>query len=132
MYPEAFEQWYLRHQLQQKTEAYKEWLKICTPSMRSKSHAKKNKKKKQKKKQQSEQPKYADYIKSAEWRRKSRCWRKQAGKCEICGSTERLECHHKHYKTLGKEKRKDIMVVCRTCHCEIHSVLEFKDRRLDK
>lgn len=132
MYPEAFEQWYLRHQLKQKQEAYKEWLETCAPRMRPKSHGKKGKKKNKNKKKdkqpQKARVKYAEYINSIEWRRKSRYWRKQTGKCEKCGATERLECHHKHYKTLGNERRRDIMVVCHACHCELHSVTEFKDR----
>lgn len=77
-------------------------------------------------KQEATESTYVKYINSAEWREKSRIWRMEEGKCELCGSTDRLQCHHKHYRTLGKEKRSDIQVVCYNCHCKRHGVDEFK------
>ena len=68
---------------------------------------------------------YHEYIKSPEWKAKSKKWRDATGKCEECGSTHSLECHHLHYKTLGKEKRSDIKVLCHKCHCKVHGVEEF-------
>ena len=35
--------------------------------------------------------------------------------CEICGSKENLEMHHVKY-----EKSKDMQLVCKTCHLNIH------------
>ncbi len=69
---------------------------------------------------------YAKYIKSAEWRAKSKQWREETGKCEKCGSTHQLACHHLHYDTLGNEKREDIEILCYKCHCEAHGVTKFK------
>ena len=130
MYPEAFEKWYEQHGLKQKQEAYKEWLETTAPKMRPRNRKKpKNKKQKGKKnKQKQQRPKYHEYIRSIEWKKKSRYWRKQTKACEMCGTTENLQCHHKHYRTLGHEQRRDIMVVCYTCHCKLHDVEEFVDK----
>ena len=60
---------------------------------------------------------YQEYIRSAEWKRRA----KQAiehygGKCAICGSKDRLEVHHKTYQRLGRERMKDLEVLCSGCH----------------
>ena len=72
---------------------------------------------------------YEKYIKSAAWRKKSKEWREAEGKCEICGATENLQCHHKHYKTLGHETREDVQVVCYKCHCKLHNVEDFDKKK---
>jgi hypothetical protein len=127
MYPEAFEKWYERNGLKQKQEAYKEWLETEAPVNRPRTkHKPKNKKQKGKQKQQ--KPQYHEYIRSLKWRKKSHYWRKRTKACEVCGSENNLQCHHKHYRTLGHEQRRDIMVVCYTCHCKLHDVQEFVDK----
>lgn len=73
-------------------------------------------------------PRYAEYIKSAKWLKKSKEFRERAGKCAECGTTHRLQCHHKHYKTLGREQFEDILVVCYQCHCKLHGVDSFDDK----
>jgi ribosomal protein S27AE len=43
------------------------------------------------------------------------------GKCERCGVSKYslgLELHHKHYKTLGREKISDVELLCQRCHKE--------------
>lgn len=63
--------------------------------------------------------------------------------CEICG-TRRYQfskrnpnkilkktvftLHHTHYHTVGREKREDLQVLCRTCHSECHKLLKRKVR----
>lgn len=37
-------------------------------------------------------------------------------KCQRCGQGARLEVHHKHYLTLGKETLADVEVLCGACH----------------
>lgn len=64
---------------------------------------------------------YQKYINSARWKTK----RKKAiahygGKCAVCGSTQNLTVHHKTYKRFGREKLKDLEVLCRDCHCIEH------------
>jgi hypothetical protein len=132
-YPEKFEEW-ARHNpwmQENKEEAYKLWMKTIgwkylkrRPRKKKAEPDKKPKHKKHDKRRT--KGTYVKYINSAEWREKSRIWRMEEGKCELCGSTDRLQCHHKHYRTLGKEKRSDIQVVCYKCHCKLHGVDEFK------
>jgi predicted HNH restriction endonuclease len=37
--------------------------------------------------------------------------------------TRRFTLHHKHYNTLGKEKRTDVMCLCSDCHNMAHAIL---------
>ena len=41
---------------------------------------------------------------------------KQICKCQLCGSRERLEIHHKRYT----KKLDDCMLLCQECHKKIH------------
>lgn len=56
--------------------------------------------------------------------------------CELCGTRrwkilkngdkkllKRFEVHHKHYNSLYKEKRSDVMILCSSCHNICHSIL---------
>lgn len=43
--------------------------------------------------------------------------RKRAnGRCECCGERAKLELHHKHYETEGRETPDDLSALCRDCH----------------
>jgi len=43
------------------------------------------------------------------------------GYCQKCGrKNDRLNVHHKHYKSLGREKLKDLLVLCPKCHAAVH------------
>lgn len=66
-------------------------------------------------------PNYHEYIRSGKWNRKRRKAIKAAGgRCSICGCADRLEVHHKHYRTLGRESLVDLLVVCQECHRNEH------------
>lgn len=63
---------------------------------------------------------YIDYIKSPLWDKKRKA-RLEIDKyqCRICGSTERLEVHHKpsSYSRLGHESvEDDLTTLCKLCH----------------
>jgi len=49
------------------------------------------------------------------WQQKSKEIRAERGKCEICGSTEKLQVHHLRYR-FYREKDNDLKVLCETCH----------------
>lgn len=67
--------------------------------------------------------KYQKYLTSKKWRSTRKMMLIIAEyKCQHCGSEENLEIHHKHYKTLFKEKYKDLIVLCRTCHEKQHNI----------
>lgn len=65
---------------------------------------------------------YAETMHSEQWRRRrARAIRRAGGKCQRCGSTERLEAHHLTYVRLGREKPADLIVLCHACHQAEHS-----------
>lgn len=66
-------------------------------------------------------PKYDAYIRSPLWFkfRQSKI-DSVGGKCEECGSADRLQVHHLHYKTLGMESFADVQVLCKACHRTRH------------
>lgn len=68
---------------------------------------------------------YRSYIASREWGIKSYALKQAVGfRCQKCGrggDRKTLHVHHKHYKTLYKERRKDLEVVCVGCHKQYHN-----------
>jgi len=41
----------------------------------------------------------------------------RGGECEVCGVVPyRIEVHHKHYNTLGRENPSDLILLCPECH----------------
>lgn len=65
---------------------------------------------------------YADYLRSPQWRKKrAKALRAHGSRCAICGTVERLEVHHLHYRTLFRESaRDDLRILCRECHAVEH------------
>lgn len=63
--------------------------------------------------------------------------------CEICGTNRFIyskrdpkkllrkvvfTLHHIHYHTVGRERREDLQILCRSCHTESHRLLRRKSR----
>lgn len=67
---------------------------------------------------------YYEYIKSPEWKAKSRDAKERAGwKCQLCskpGSNGDLHTHHNNYERLGRELPSDLIVLCANCHAKFH------------
>ena len=64
---------------------------------------------------------YHEYIASAAWRKKRRkALRHYKHRCVVCGSTDNLHVHHKHYRTLFRESMADLEVRCAGCHANEH------------
>ncbi len=60
---------------------------------------------------------YRLYLRSPLWRARRRIWILEAGgRCQCCRSRRRLSVHHRTYKRLGRERRRDIQVLCWDCH----------------
>jgi hypothetical protein len=64
--------------------------------------------------------KYEQVLKSIRWKELRRIrYKRQQGRCSGCQRyfhlTE-LHLHHLHYKSLGKERLKDVTLVCKFCH----------------
>ena len=90
-----------------------------------KAFLKKNKKKKRKYKKKTYQDRkkeYASYIHSKEWKElRLEILFRDGNRCRYCGSNEKLEVHHLHYRNFKREKHEDLITVCALCHKEIHS-----------
>lgn len=84
-----------------------------------------------------------DYYKTKHWREfRLSITNNKSCKCDICGQKRwekykrkegwktptRMEIHHKHYNSLYKEKRRDVMCLCSNCHKYGH-LLEILSRR---
>lgn len=70
-----------------------------------------------------------NYLQSPEWY-KIRNERMQLAnfKCECCGSTESLQCHHITYERLTCEHIDDLVILCggsNGCHQRIHDLLGY-------
>lgn len=64
---------------------------------------------------------YLAYMKSAAWERKRQQAFAHHGRfCHKCGSTSRLDVHHRTYARLGHERMSDLAVLCRSCHAGEH------------
>lgn len=68
--------------------------------------------------------KYKQYLNSKEWldiRLDIITTRK---KCERCGSTNRLQVHHKTYKNIFNEEPEDLELLCGGCHKKEHDLID--------
>lgn len=67
--------------------------------------------------------KYSDFLKTLYWRSITKYKKERSNyKCELCGSTENLQIHHKTYIHHGKEifYLNDLIVLCGRCHKNEH------------
>lgn|SRR5258707_10513860 len=67
----------------------------------------------------------AIYLKSGHWQgQRKQALRRAKHRCQHCESTRRLEVHHLSYERLGREKKKDLIVLCAICHEKEHVLLD--------
>jgi hypothetical protein len=71
-------------------------------------------------------PDYHEYINSPRWKKRADRIKKRVGCCSVCKSTNNLNVHHKTYERLGRERNKDLVVLCRDCHLIEHDIPEDK------
>lgn len=69
---------------------------------------------------------YYEYIQSADWKQFRKEILSKRICCQKCGIKKGLQLHHKHYRTLGKEKSSDIIVLCKECHFRFHKKSKWK------
>lgn len=68
---------------------------------------------------------YDNYLLSDKWKNKRlQLFKIKGRKCEVCGSTKKIDVHHKHYERLTCELLSDLSVLCRSCHEKEHSNLK--------
>jgi hypothetical protein len=68
---------------------------------------------------------YAEYLRTEHWQDvRRRFWASKLhdGKCYACGTTGKLNVHHKSYKRIGREKLNDLCLLCDNCHSETHRI----------
>ena len=70
---------------------------------------------------------YDEFLQTLYWKAIAAYKRKQKDyKCELCGSSQKLNVHHKTYIIHGVEHNsevieKDLMLICEKCHGDIHN-----------
>lgn len=77
---------------------------------------------------------YLDYIRSPQWDAKRRlALQKARYRCQKCGTSNiRLHVHHRHYRRLGHEDLRDLIVLCEACHENAHTAKPKNGRPLTK
>lgn len=72
---------------------------------------------------------YHDYLRTPQWREKSRRVRERArGMCEGCGERRCTQVHHLTYDHIGAEFLWELVAVCDECHERAHD----KDNNADR
>ena len=64
---------------------------------------------------------YTDYLYGRWWtnRKKKHYQKKKNRRCFICHDLTELQVHHRTYTTLGEERDRDLITLCRKHHEEI-------------
>lgn len=75
---------------------------------------------------------YQTYLRSRHWQRTRKTIIALIKTCVLCDSPQRLEVHHRHYRTLGSENVEDVTVLCHTCHTRYHQQQQAAKKRADK
>jgi len=76
--------------------------------------------------------KYADYLKSDDWKKKRSLKLRKQDRCVICGAREHLDVHHMVYRNLYDVKQSDLRVLCRRCHYLAHDLIRLGSIRYGK
>jgi uroporphyrinogen-III synthase len=66
---------------------------------------------------------FKDYLASDLWRKNRKIAYVGQCTCEACRRKGSLQVHHKTYKNLGAERKKDLSLMCDECHREVHSLV---------
>lgn len=67
---------------------------------------------------------YESWIQTDAWNEiRIKALDKANHQCERCGTSKRLQVHHKNYRNLGNERLCDLTVLCEDCHMEEHNLL---------
>lgn len=70
---------------------------------------------------------YERYIHSTAWETlRQRRIQIDGGRCQGCGSRQRLHVHHKTYENFTHEPLTDLVTVCEVCHGLIHRMHELR------
>lgn len=69
---------------------------------------------------------YGEYLESPHWiaLRSHLC--RRGRRCYGCQAPSRLQLHHVRYGCLGAERAKDVIVLCKACHQNLHDLLDSR------
>jgi len=73
---------------------------------------------------------YRDYLATEHWRKLREQARAYYAGCVLCGTDEAPECHHRHYRTLGREQITDLSILCSAHHAEASAMLRISPPRI--
>lgn len=65
---------------------------------------------------------YAEYLASALWEH-NRLRVRGPRQCWVCGSKDDINVHHRTYASLGDEKPRHLLRLCRSCHHALHELV---------
>lgn len=67
------------------------------------------------------QKEYAKYLRSEDWKsRKEYLSQQWNNECACCKKNKNLHLHHLSYDNLGKETIRDVILLCKGCHLDVH------------
>lgn len=68
---------------------------------------------------------YKEYLQTEHWQNvRRRALKTAKGRCQLCNENKKaLDVHHKTYERKGREYRRDVIVLCRSCHEKFHDKL---------
>lgn len=70
---------------------------------------------------ETDQSAYEKYIHSGAWLlKREEAFATHGRHCNRCGTTARLQVHHKTYERMGTELMEDLEILCFGCHAEHH------------
>lgn len=72
------------------------------------------------------------YLKSPHWAKLRAKKLAMKPMCELCGSSNKVEPHHKIYRNIFDVGTSDLISVCRPCHAAIHRQLDAEKRAQKK
>jgi phage terminase large subunit GpA-like protein len=65
---------------------------------------------------------YLSYIRSDAWFIIAQRIRLRDKVCQGCGTSKRLDVHHKTYQRFKHERDEDLVLICRQCHERVHKI----------
>jgi len=69
---------------------------------------------------------YQLYLRTEHWGSIRRRASRHYGGCVLCGETDEQECHHRHYRSLGKEALTDVSILCSSHHKIVRGYLGIR------
>ena len=69
---------------------------------------------------------YSSYLTTKHWRYvRLKKIESVGGECETCSARDDLDVHHLTYTTLGREVKRDLAALCRSCHRKNHNLVSL-------